>query len=210
MRFRDIAIIISQLEGFSNPKIFMEQYETDGDMCAFLMEKAYYDIYRRYVVDLGCGTGFLSFASAMCEAQKVFGVDIDKKALAVAVENKKKLAYEFGLNLNVSFICTDVRYFYVKRRFDTCVMNPPFGIKNKGADRLFLKKAFEISDIVWTFLSANSEPFVKKFSEENGFEVSSVFKGKIQLRRKYFFHRKKVEFLDVDIYRIKRKEEKKL
>ncbi len=205
MRFKDIAVIISQLEGFRNPSVFLEQYETDGNMCAFLMEKAYYDIYGKYVVDLGCGTGFLSFASAMCEARKVFGVDIDKKALSLALENKKKLADEFGLHLDVGFICADVRSFYVKRRFDVCVMNPPFGIKNKGADRIFLKKAFEISDIVWTFLSANSEPFVKKFSEENRFEVDLVFKGKIQLRRKYFFHRKKVEFLDVDIYRIKRK-----
>jgi putative methylase len=202
--FKEIEILVSQLYGFDEPKVFLEQYETDGKTVSFFLQKAYQDLSQKYVVDLGCGTGILTFAAAFVDAKFVLGVDVDISALKIALKNKKILA-DLGFSLTVDFLCADVKNLYLKKKFDVCIMNPPFGIQRKGADRIFLKKAFEISDVVWCFLSQNSEPFVRKFSEENGFHISSSFKTKIQLRRKFFFHKKDVEFLPVDIYRIERK-----
>jgi putative methylase len=84
---------------------------------------------------------------------------------------------DLGFSLPVDFLCADVKNLYLKKKFDVCIMNPPFGIQRKGADRIFLKKAFEISDVVWCFLSQNSEPFVRKFSEENGVPYFSLFQN---------------------------------
>ncbi len=202
--FKEIEILVSQLYGFDEPKVFLEQYETDGKAVSFFLQKAYQDLFQRKVIDLGCGTGVLTFAAALLDAKFALGVDIDMSALKIALKNKDFLA-RLGFILQVDFLCSDVKNLYLKRKFDVCIMNPPFGIQRKGADRAFLKKAFEISDVVWCFLSQNSEPFVRKFSEENEFRVSASFKTKIQLRRKFSFHKKNIEFLPVDIYRIERK-----
>ncbi len=205
---KHIAIAISQLEGFRKPKVFLEQYETDGDACAFLVINAIADISGSCVVDLGCGTGNLSLACYLGGAKFVLGVDIDKDALFTAKKNRDSLAdmgyisdYE---RRNVQFACFDISSFFPRRRFDVCVMNPPFGIRRRRMDRLFLSKAFEVADVVWTFLSCDSEPFVRKFAEENGFILTHTLKTEIHLRMKLPFHRRKVEHLPVDLYRVER------
>lgn len=203
MSFREIGIIISKLQGFTDPLLHLEQYETDGETIAFFISRAFVDIREKRVIDLGSGTGFMSFACTLAGARSAVGVELDKRAIRIALSNLKELA-RLGYDLNVSFICADVNEFFVKRKFDVCVMNPPFGIQRKFSDRMFLKKSFEVADIVWTFLSGGSEPFVRAFAEENSFEVSAVFKTKMQLRKRFKFHRKKVEFLYADLYRLQR------
>ncbi len=201
---KEIGIIISQLSGFTTPSRKIEQYETDGETINFFLTKALRDIRDSMILDLGSGTGFLSFACALAGAKFVLGVEIDKNALIVSKYNLQKIL-EIGYEIRVSFICCDVENFYPKKKFDVCVMNPPFGIQKKFADRIFLKKAFETSDIIWTFLSKDSKPFVEAFANENEFEISQYFKTKIQLKKKFHFHKKKTEFIEVDLYRIQRK-----
>lgn len=200
---KEIGIIISQLLGFSEPSLKLEQYETDGEAINFFLTKAFKDIQGSTVLDLGSGTGFLSFACSLAGARFILGVEIDKKAILISKSNLQKLQ-DKGLNVNVSFICCDVETFNTKKKFDVCVMNPPFGIQKRFSDRIFLKKAFETSDIIWTFLSRDSKPFVETFAKENNFEISQYFKTKIQLRKKFYFHTKRVEFLEVDLYRLVR------
>ena len=53
-------------------------------------------------------------------------------------------------------ICTNIKNFYISRRNlphnmkITTIMNPPFGVKKKKADRIFLEKAFAFSNIVYS------------------------------------------------------------
>ena len=42
------------------------------------------------VLDLGCGSGILSMAAALCGSENIRGVDIDPDAVAASVENVKK------------------------------------------------------------------------------------------------------------------------
>lgn len=200
---KEIGMLISQLEGFSEPSLKLEQYETDGSAINFFLSKAFSDINGRSVVDLGAGTGFISFACALAGANFVLGVELDKKAVQIALKNLRDLK-ELGYTLSVNFVVSDIRYFSSRKKFDLCVMNPPFGIQKKFSDRLFLKKAFELADVVWTFLSVDSEPFVKAFCSENRFEVSKVFKTKIHVRKKFYFHKRKIDFIDVDLYRLQK------
>lgn len=205
---KHIGIVISHLRGFEKPKVYLEQYETDGNACSFFLSKSFPDIKGSRIVDLGCGTGNLTFSSYFGGAEFILGIDIDKDALFIALENKKTLISDGYIPLSdrnkIQFLCADVRFLPLRKKFDVCVMNPPFGIKRKGADRVFLKKAFEVADVIWTFLSRDSEPFVRKFSEENGFYVTHSFKTEIHIRMKFRFHRKEIEHLPVDLYRIER------
>ncbi len=199
-----IKILISQLQGFKNPKLQLEQYETDGESVGFFLQRAWKDLVSAAVVDLGCGTGNLTFASVLAGARLAVGVDIDREALKIAIENKEFLINSGFDVVSANFVCADVENVFFKRKFDVCIMNPPFGIQKRKADRIFLTKAFEVADVVWTFLSYGSKPFVQKFAEENSFSITDFFTTKIQIHQKFSFHRKKVEFLQVDLYRIQR------
>jgi Predicted RNA methylase len=87
--FKEIEILVSQLYGFDEPKVFLEQYETDGKTVSFFLQKAYQDLFQRCVIDLGCGTGILTFAAVLAGSKFVLGVDIDMSALKIALKNKR-------------------------------------------------------------------------------------------------------------------------
>ena len=109
------------------------------------------DIKNRLVVDLGSGTGRLSIASAFLGANNVISVDIDWDALVTLKSNIQHLELE-----HVVFpICADMKNFQfsnklAKRIKITTIMNPPFGVKKKAADRVFLLRAFSFSHFVYS------------------------------------------------------------
>ncbi len=90
---KQLAMILSQLKGFSSPKIKLEQYMTEGEIAAEIAWNAFYrrEIEEKTVADLGCGTGILGLSTLLLGAKKVYFVDIDKDALAIAKENLKML-----------------------------------------------------------------------------------------------------------------------
>jgi len=200
MKKRELAIILERLKGFEKPKIELEQYVTPPSLASEIVVNAKLmgDL-ERIVVDLGCGTGILSIASSILGAEPV-GFDIDLDALKVARLNAK------AVDANVDFVLSDVKH--VTLRVDpkdvTVIMNPPFGIQRRYADRLFLFKAMEIANTIWTIHSAGSERFIKRVCEERGFSVTHLFKLKIPLKRTYFFHEKPYKLIPVEVYRLER------
>lgn len=71
-------------------------------MCVELLQK--YVNKNNIVLDIGCGSGILSIASAMLGATKVIGVDFDSVAVLVAEENVSKN----NLNDKVFIRCGDL------------------------------------------------------------------------------------------------------
>lgn len=193
---KEIEIILEGLEGFKNPKIYLEQYVTPSNLAAFIVTNAKLFGDLDLVVDLGCGTGILTIASAMLGAFAI-GVDVDDEALKIAKRNAKKLGAE------VDFVACDVGELKVKRRV-TVIMNPPFGIQRRHADRVFLEKAFEIAEKIYTIHSAGSEDFVKRSAEKNGFRVTHVWKFTVPLRKTYSFHEKPFKEIAVEVFRIEK------
>ncbi|MDK2876114.1 MAG: putative methylase [Archaeoglobaceae archaeon] len=191
-----LEIALESLEGFRNPKIELEQYVTPANLAGFILTNA--DLFGdlKTVIDLGCGTGILAIGSAILGAYAI-GVEIDRDALSIGRFNAEKLG------VSVDFIACDVRDFKLKKRA-TVIMNPPFGIQRRHADRPFLEKAFEIANVIYSIHSAESEFFVRKRAEENGFNVTHVWKFMIPLKRTYSFHEKAFKYIPVEVFRIER------
>ncbi len=57
-------------------------------MCVEFLDE--YITSERTVMDIGCGSGILSIASALCGAEEVYGFDIDPDAVQAATENTEK------------------------------------------------------------------------------------------------------------------------
>jgi putative methylase len=197
---RSLEILLERLRGFENPKIELEQYTTPPPLASEIIVNAKLmgDL-DRVVVDLGCGTGIISIASALLNA-KVVGFDIDKSALRIARENAK------SVGVSVDFVACNVEDVHLKVPASDVVviMNPPFGIQRRHADRPFLFKAMEIADVVWTIHSAGSEVFIRRICEEKGFKITHLFKLKIPLKRTYAFHEKPYKLIAVEVYRLER------
>jgi len=193
---RELAIILESLEGFRNPKLELEQYVTPPSLASEIAVTAKLMGDLELVVDLGCGTGILAIASALLNA-KAIGFDIDAEALRIARRNAK------AVGVHVDFVLSRVEDVALKKSC-TVIMNPPFGIRRRHADRPFLFKAMEIGDVIYTIHSAGSERFVRRVCEERGFEITHLWRYRIPLKRTYSFHEKEFKWIAVEVYRLKR------
>ena len=193
-----LAIILSKLAVFENPKLLAEQYATDSESAAEALWFAYMngDIEGKVVADFGCGTGLLGIAALMLGAGKVYLIDSDEDAIVLCGKN---IAAVFGVDKGYPLIA-DVAEF--KERVDTVVQNPPFGTKAKHADRVFLMQAFEVADVIYSLHKIETADFVKKLAADNGFSVTNIMPLQLQLKNTYEFHRSKMRRVAVGLFRI--------
>lgn len=198
---KELAIFLSTLKGFQKPKLRFEQYETPSEVASSTLFAAFDDIVGKTVIDLGCGTGILAIGAGILGAEFVVGVEIDFTAIKISLGNLKQAEEVFG-SLNVKFVCTDALYFRPKTKFKTCIMNPPFGVQRRGADRVFIKTAMESAEVVWTFMNFSSRPFVEALSKEQGFTINFFSHTKLPIRASMPHHKSKVKWLPADIYRL--------
>jgi len=204
---KQLAIILSQLKGFSDPKIKLEQYPTEADFAAEIVWFAFYrrEIEDKVVADLGCGTGILGLSTLLMGAKKVFFIDIDDKALAVAQENLAFLENKLNLQLadKAVFVQKDIQN--IDEKVDIVVQNPPFGIQGeRHADKAFLVAAFTIADIVYSFHKAESKAFIKAFSDENKWEITHYWEFDWPLKQTMRHHTKPRIFIKVGCWRMEK------
>ncbi|CAM9552355.1 unnamed protein product, partial [Hapterophycus canaliculatus] len=87
----------------------------------------------------------LGIAAGILGAGTVVGLDVDPGALAAAAENADSMDIELDL------VCCDVaRNPCEPERFDTVLMNPPFGTRRAGIDVIFLERALEAAPTVYS------------------------------------------------------------
>ncbi len=192
---------LSRLEGFVKPKSWLEQYRTPGNVAAELLWMAMPDLRGKVVADFGAGTGVLSIGACLVGASKVYAVEIDPEAVEVLKRNASRLEVTDSMTI----VTGDVVKF--SERVDTVIMNPPFGSQRPHADRPFLKKAFEVGKTVYSIHLARPDVrgFVERFSALHGFEVASRKTLKFEIPYTFHFHRRRLERIDVDMYRFQRR-----
>ena len=196
-----LAIQLSKLAVFENPKLMSEQYATDSESAAEALWFAYMngDIQDHMVADLGCGTGLLGIGALQLGADKVYFVDNDKEAIDVCNRNLATATDESAASKAV-VIAADILDFHEK--VDCVVQNPPFGTKAKHADRQFLLQAFKVGQAVYSIHKIETADFVKKIAADNGFTVTNILPLQLQLKNTYEFHRSKMRRVDVGMFRI--------
>jgi putative methylase len=196
MKKRKLEMLLEQVKGFESPDVRREQYATPAVVASELLYFAFMNgDLSGSVVDLGCGTGVLAIGAALLGTKKIIGIDSDISALKVAEQNAKQL------DVDIEWVCCDVRDFC--GRYDTVVMNPPFGAQDKGNDRPFLDKALEIGSVIYSIHNAGSADFVRGYIKGRG-EITDIVALKFPIRHTFKFHRKEIALIDVELYRILR------
>jgi putative methylase len=198
-----LAVLLSRLEGFLEPKVKVEQYNTDAEIAAEVLWQAYMrqDI-GKVSVDLGCGTGILGIGLLVLGAEKVYFIDSDEDSLEIAKKNLSKIKSETYVYGEAIFRCQDIGIFNEKADF--VIENPPFGVKVRHSDKIFLNKAFEVGDVIYSFHKSESKSFIKSFSEDNGFKVTEVWDFDFPLKATMSFHSRRIKRIEVSCFRLER------
>ena len=179
---------------FKNPKPELEQYSTPVDITLEIIKHANsLGHLSGKVVDLGCGTGRLAIGAAILGAN-VTGYEIDEDALKQAKSYSKKH--------NLSIKWNNKAIENIEEKYDTVLMNPPFGSQRPGADRIFLEKALEISDNIWSIHMAETKKFVEEFVELNSGKIVSAYEFSFPLKRTMPFHTKNISNQKAILYHI--------
>ncbi len=204
MNQKSLAILLSKLKTFDHPKVNLEQYQTDSEIAAeFLWQlNMGKKLNNKKIIDLGCGNGILGFGSLILGAKKVYFVDLDKESIFLAKENKKFLEKELDTKLDCEFINKDIKDF--NQKADIVIQNPPFGVKKSHNDKKFLTKAFTLAPLIYSFHKIESENFIKSFSKDNSFKSKLILELNFPLRKTLIFHKKKVYFVKVGVWEIKK------
>ena len=188
--------ILQSLEPVKIPSPSTEQYPTPAAIAAEVIQFALgrSDIAGRSVVDLGCGNGVLAIAAKLSGAARVLGVDADPESVEVSRRNAERSEVE------VEWEVADVSS--VHERFDTVLMNPPFGAQTRHADRPFIDAAMDLGKVVYMFLNAPSEPFVERRIETTGSRITDRLEYRFPIPHLFSFHRQDVRTHEVLLYRV--------
>jgi putative methylase len=193
MKQRKLEMLLEELEGFSDPELELEQYQTPPLLAAEILHFAYMqgDL-EDSVQDLGCGTGILAIGAKLLGARRVMAYDTDQKALEIAKRNAEKFGVE------IDFVLSDITE--IKAHVKTTVMNPPFGARVKGRDRPFLSSALRTSEVIYSIHNRGSLAFIQKFIKPA--VITHSYVAKFPIKRTFDFHKKEKEVIEVEIYRI--------
>lgn len=177
-------------------KLGLEQYPVSPEVAAELLYMAGFehrDLEGR-IIDLGTGTGRLAVGAAMMGSLKVVGVDIDERAIALAREN----ALEVGVL--VEWVVSDIAE--VVGRYDTVIMNPPYGTRTPHLDVWFLERAFELAPVSYSIHKSSTREFLRGFITKKGRRVDGLRSMTLDIPHLFSFHLRKWEKVSVDLYRI--------
>ncbi|MBI5133099.1 MAG: methyltransferase [Thaumarchaeota archaeon] len=185
-----LAIHLSKLEPFPSHSPALEQYPLNGNLAASLLWKAYLnnDIENKTVADLGCGNGILGIGAQLLGAKDVSFLDVDKRALDLAKKNAGRGMFFLG----------DVTTF--SEQVDTVLMNPPFGVQTRKADKIFLETAMKTSKTIYSIHKIESKNFIQALCKEYGFRVEEIMEEDFIVKPLYSFHTEKKHSVAVGIW----------
>ena len=200
---RELAVLLSKLQGFDHPSFQLEQYATPSSLAAeWVWNMALRgEIAGKVILDAACGPGILGIGVLLLGAKKVFFLDTDQKVLSLCQENYEHIKKEYAVG-KAEFLALDIALF--DERVDIVVQNPPFGTKTEHADRRFLEKAFSIAPCVYSMHKWSTRRFVESISRDRGFQITEVWKYDFPLPAQFSFHNKPVQKIEVGLWKMEK------
>ena len=191
-----MEIQLGKLKILQVPKLGLEQYPISPEVAAELLYMAGFEHpdLQGEIIDLGTGTGRLAIGAAMMGAQRVFGVDIDERAIALARENA------LATGVQVEWIVSDVAE--VVGQYHAVVMNPPYGTRSPHLDVRFLERAFELAPVSYSIHKSSTREFLKGVISKKNRRVDGLRSMSLDIPHLFAFHHKKWQKVEVDLYRI--------
>ena len=192
MKKKEFEIYLSQnYRGFINYNITYEQYDTPINIASNLIFTAqkYRDVENKNIIDLGAGPGILGISSLLMNAKHVSFVELDPIAIYMLEENLK----QFNIKQSYKIFQTDASKFKTKRKFDTCIMNPPFGIKqHKQADKHFLLNACKLATTIYSIHDGTKQnlDFLQNLLMKQKRKITECYYESFTIPNKYKFHTK--------------------
>jgi len=195
MNKKELALRLSKLKRLERYNLELEQYQTESELAADLLWNINLQdsIKGKIVADLGCGNGIFGVGCLLLKAKYVYFVDKDN--LDVARDNCEGFK-------NAKFVNCDISEF--DKGVDIVIMNPPFGVQKRKADKVFLETAMKISKKIYSIHKIESKKFIEKLCKENNFIVKYIMKFKFPLRKSYKFHKKERYYVDVGLWCIEK------
>ena len=193
---RQLEIQLDKLKILETPKLGLEQYPVSSDVAAELLYMAGFEHrdLRGETIDLGTGTGRLAIGAAIMGSIKVVGVDIDERSIALAKENA------VAAGVQVEWVVSDIEE--VGGRYDTVIMNPPYGTRSPHLDVRFLERAFELAPVSYSIHKSSTRKFLESFIAKRNRRVDGLRSMSLNIPNLFPFHHKKWENVKVDLYRI--------
>ena len=193
---RQLEIQLGKLKILQTPKLGLEQYPVSPEVAAELLYMAGFEHgdLQGEIIDLGTGTGRLAIGAAMMGSRKVVGVDIDERSIALARENAMAAAVQ------IEWIVSDIAE--VVGRYDTVIMNPPYGTRSPHLDVRFLEWGFELAPVLYSIHKSSTRQFLRSVIAKKGRRVDAVRSMSLNIPHLFPFHHKKWDNVEVDLYRI--------
>ncbi len=200
---KDLAVYLSKLKSFEKPSIQLEQYATPSDIAA---EWAWNmalkgEVANKIILDAACGPGIIGMALLVMGAKKIYFLDKDKEAMQLCIDNYNKIKEEYEVG-EAEFIIEDISLF--DGIVDLVVQNPPFGTKVKHIDKIFLEKAFQVTNIVYSMHKWSTKGFVEAISKDHSFKITDAWRYEFPIKKTFAHHKKKVEYVDVGLWRMEK------
>lgn len=203
-----LGIVLGELKDFKKHNLMLEQYSTPSEIAADVLWNVYMnrDIDGKIIIDAACGPGYLGIGALLLGAKKVFFVDKSEDAVEILKENIKFIDDKYGsfIMKRSEIILSDIRDFEGKA--DIVLQNPPFGTKEKHADKLFLEKAFSNAGIVYSFHKTTTKGFAEALAKDFGFRITHSWRYDFRIKAVHKFHEKKSMMVDVTVFRLARQD----
>lgn len=192
---KELAIFLSKLEVFENPSFDLEQYHTDSNIAAEWLWDAFMagDIQDKVILDSACGPGILGIGALLLGAKKVTFLDLDEKIIETLRRNLDLIEPE-----NYEILNMPIEEYTGK--VDVILQNPPFGTKNKHADRAFLVKGFASADKIYSLHKTSTAKFIEAVSDDYGFRISSRKHYDFPIPKTMKHHKKKKMTIETTLF----------
>ncbi|MGC9112425.1 MAG: METTL5 family protein [Acidilobus sp.] len=189
-----------------SPSVKLEQYTTPAELVLAMLKVPLFKglIEDATVADLGSGTCRIAIASLLLGARRAIAVDYDYRFGSICKLSAEKLGVSEGLAFVSAWIA---EYSGPLRQglIDLVIMNPPFGVWRRGADREFLEYAMSLNarEIVALVKSGNLE-FHAGLAKARGYSFNFLGTHEFPIPAAMPHHRSRIRRIKVDLVELSR------